>query len=254
MKPDCRDFRRLLETKLVGAPSPVELSHLAWHEHLLACGECRHLLEAEEALEELLATLPNPKLSPRMTARVLARLRAAHDEDAALEALLDRDRAPTAPAGLAQRVLARLEDERLLETERRLERAASLSVPAADERFEELLDADREIAVPKELVSRVQLGVAAERAASADARLDRLLDRDTVTAPAGLAQRVIAALESARRIERIDRSESARGPRFVLRTRWVYAAAATILAALIAWFVWTKRSEPKSRHAAHDSL
>jgi len=108
------------------------------------------------------------------------------------------------------------------------------------------IDVDREIAVPTELVSRVQHGVAAERAASADARLDRLLDRDVVEAPAGLAQRVIAALESARRIERIDQSESARGPRFVLRTRWVYAAAATILAALIAWFVWTKRSEPKA--------
>lgn len=241
MKPDCKDFRRLLETKLVGAPSPTELSQLSWHEHLLACGDCRRILESEEALEELLATLPNPRLSPLMTARVLARLRSARGEDAALEALLDRDREPATPAGLAERVLARLEDER------RLGRATSAGASSPNRRpdrnIDALLDADREIIAPKDLVSRVQRGIAAERAASpasAEARLDRLLERDVVVAPAGIAGRVIAALETARR------AETVRAPRFAPSTRWVYAAAATLLAALVAWLVWTKRSEPKT--------
>ena len=46
MKPDCRSFRIRLESTLEGARAQSELTSLAWHEHLLACAECRALLLA----------------------------------------------------------------------------------------------------------------------------------------------------------------------------------------------------------------
>ena len=106
----CRDFRELLERAL-SQPS-AKLEPLAWHEHLSVCAECRTVLEEEEALEQLLVSLPLPSLPEDLTDRVLARLRDEH-ERTDLDSLLELDQ-PDEPDGLTERVLDELELDRLL--------------------------------------------------------------------------------------------------------------------------------------------
>ena len=199
----CQEFRSLLERSLEGGLSDGELARLSWHEHLLGCGECRHILEAEEALEILLATLPEPKLPPHLARRVVSRLRDARKVESRLDALLELDRADAVPERLAESVLARLRGAR-----------NELAVTAAAEH---------------------------------EARLDRLLDRDRhVSVPAGLAQRVLAALDAERKIgARAERSSAHVRVPAPMRSRWVYAAAAGILAFLLGWLVWP-RAHPMS--------
>jgi len=149
MKPDCRSVRRRLEHALEGARGSQELSSLAWHEHLLGCGDCRALLESEEALEILLASLPDPRLPPQLARRVLARLRAAEQSrESALDRLLELDPAARPPGGLAGRVLAGLERER--------------AQPEA--RLDALLERARAVDVPAQLSQRVLAHLAEERA------------------------------------------------------------------------------------------
>lgn len=107
MNAPCRDFRLLLERHLTGRPAPERLVELSWHEHLYTCAECRTLLAAEEALESLLASLPEPRLAPEVRERVLARLSITRQEDR-LDRLLDVVEAEAPPAGLARNVLASL--------------------------------------------------------------------------------------------------------------------------------------------------
>jgi tetratricopeptide (TPR) repeat protein len=182
MSRDCRAFRALLEQRLGGRPAPERLTELSWQQHLFVCAECRRMLEAEEALESLLASLPEPHLAPDVRARVLVRLRAERELDVLLE--LDADAA--APAGLSRGVLA---------------------------------------------------GLAAARAAEADARLDALLELDRSEAPAGLAGRTLLRLGRARRP-------------LPVRSRWLVALAAAAVLALIAWAAWPGRGEPKRVPAA----
>jgi hypothetical protein len=111
---DCRAFRARLAQALearsgtdmaAGAGAPPALARLSWHQHLPGCAACRALLEAEDALEALLESLPRPELPPALAARVLARLR----PERTLDALLELDRAtPAPPAGLVDGVLAGL--------------------------------------------------------------------------------------------------------------------------------------------------
>jgi hypothetical protein len=147
----CRDFRSALAVALGEGPRGTRA--LGWHEHLLGCGDCRALLASEEALDALLASLPEPALEPGAAARVLARLaseRAApRDEldsllealpagappelparvlsglrparaEAALDALLGRWESVPAPADLAARTLARLAPARRAPARRRV--------------------------------------------------------------------------------------------------------------------------------------
>ena len=137
----CRDFRELLERAL-SQPS-AKLEPLAWHEHLGACAECRTVLEEEEALEQLLASLPLPALPEDLTDRVLARLRDEH-ERTDLDSLLELDQ-PDEPDGLTERVLDELELDRLL-----------ARVPEPE--------------VPAGLSGRVLAGLEPERSASATSR------------------------------------------------------------------------------------
>ena len=99
---------------------------LGWHEHLLGCGECRILLEQEEALESLLASLPEPRLSEDLTQRVLHSLRRARD----LDDLLAMDQVQV-PEGLGGRIHAGLQAQR---QEARLDElltaAGSVEIPA----------------------------------------------------------------------------------------------------------------------------
>jgi len=149
MKPDCRSFRIRLESTLEGARAQSELTSLAWHEHLLACAECRALLESEEALEVLLESLPKPHLPPRLARRVLARLRAGDERrEAQLDRLLELDADTRAPGDLARRVLAGLEAER---------------VQPAETRLDALLERARAVDLPEGLGKRVLAHVAEER-------------------------------------------------------------------------------------------
>jgi hypothetical protein len=134
MSPTCRAFRLLLERRLAGRPMRERLTDLAWHEHLFACADCRAVLEDEEALESLLASLPEPRLAPAVRQRVLARLRFAREEEW-LDRMLDRAASDAPPANLAFGVLAGLARRR------------------AEERLDRLLDLDQ-VEVPAGLAGR----------------------------------------------------------------------------------------------------
>ncbi len=163
----CRSFRELLERKLSGRVAQSELVVLSWHEHLLGCGACRELLEAEEALELLLASLPEPNLPPELARRVISRLRDAQQRDLAetgLDALLDLDRSEAPPARLAESVLARLRTARE-------SRAAPIgAAEQIESRLDALLELDRVVPVPEGLASRVIAGLHSVRRDEARAR------------------------------------------------------------------------------------
>ncbi len=152
MKPDCSRFRGRLERALCAREGERPLE-LAWHAHLFACQDCRALLAAEEALDVLLASLPEPSLPSDLVQRVLARLRSRSDEatrlPAHLDDLLELDRPARTPLGLGARVLAGLAPER--------------AGDGASERLDRLLERVPEPEVPAELASHVLAGLAAER-------------------------------------------------------------------------------------------
>lgn len=110
----CREFRSALEGALIGGSGDGGTDELAWHEHLLCCAGCQELLSSEQALDEILSSLPAPSLPPDLTARVLLRLQrervASGDE---LDQLLDSSPSPAAPADLGARVLSRLRPDRV---------------------------------------------------------------------------------------------------------------------------------------------
>jgi len=144
----CIDFRRALAGALSPADEPQVRRAIGWHEHLLSCEPCRRLLEAEEALDELLVSLPEPDLPEDLARRVLARLegpRADLRTEGSLDALLEHAPAPDVPTGLAGRVLGELVEARREEAlDRVLER-----VPAPE--------------IPGGLAERVLAGLASER-------------------------------------------------------------------------------------------
>jgi hypothetical protein len=215
----------------LGHPIPAELRELSWHEHLLGCGGCRELMEREEALEELLATLPAPRLSPELARRVLERLREVQEALGDLDALLALDREAEAPAGLAGRVLASLVSERGLVR-------GALS---DDELLDALLDRDPAPAAPAGLAERVLAGLSpASSMPGPDDRLEVLLDRDSApVVPTGLADRLLDALE--------DHRFPARRP-LVLRlvtSHWIAAASLVAASLLIAIFALRRPGEER---------
>lgn len=158
----CVEFRARLARLLTGQAAAPDWAELAWHEHLHGCGECRALLEAEEALEQLLETLPEPRLPRDLCERVLDRLatervgsdldrllelsevkppldladnvlrglrtpRRVEREERALDRLLDRVPEPAAPQGLADRLLDGLEQHRERRTSLRPVEAAAFA-------------------------------------------------------------------------------------------------------------------------------
>ena len=200
MNPECRSFRTALSEALCPT-AQGERRELGWHRHLLTCNECRDLLAAEEVLDELLASLPIPRLRPDLAKRVLARLE--HD-----------------------RVLARLEHVR--------EHQAVLD-DAGDDRFNELLAVEGEPDVPSGLAQRVLAGVSEARAQqsrdAAAAGLDLLLDRlPEPEVPAGLEARVLAGVAPHRRTGRLLR--------FPGRLGAVTALAAAVLLAALVWLAF----------------
>jgi hypothetical protein len=149
---DCKGFRSALEAELLGRPSRERLAWLSWNTHLLACGECRELLDREEALETLLASLPEPRLPEELANRVLSRLREDRTTEVRLDVLLDLDGEVRAPERLAADVLAGLARER-----------AETRTDPVERQLDALLDLDREVLAPAGLAHRVLAGLAHER-------------------------------------------------------------------------------------------
>ena len=214
----CSEFRSRLERSLAGKVESGELRRLGWHEHLLGCADCRALVESEEALELLLASLPEPKLPPEMARRILARLRELRETSLAdarraadpLDALLELDR-EMAPPDLAQRVLAGLGSER----------------------------------------ARVTTSDSAEQAAGLDERLDRLLDRALlhIETPAGLAARVRARLRELP----LDRPIGSPARRGGSRQLFLRLAAAILVLIGAAGALWRAlRTGAEGTHVADD--
>ncbi len=225
---DCRAFRARLELRLAGRVEIQGLSELSWHEHLFGCADCRALLEREEALEVLLASLPEPRLPQDLARRVLARLRLA--DEAELDTLLELDATPAAPEDLARRVLAALAGER-----------SSAAVPAAldEAQLDGYLTRFVVPGPPADLAQRTLAALAGERQRERDlARLEPLLERaGAVEVPTELAERILAGLEA-------HRGRPVLRASFV-RRRWI-AAAAALLVAAGSW-AWIQRSEGPAR-------
>ncbi len=150
MSTSCIQFRQHLEALLEGKPNPQSLTALGWHDHLLNCGACRELLEQEEALEHLLASLPDPNLPPDLSRKVLLRLRQAEPlapsalRESALETLLSKDEVEV-PAGLAARVRAGVAAARL------------------EGRLDALLEQALVVDVPQGLSQRIRAGLGEQR-------------------------------------------------------------------------------------------
>jgi hypothetical protein len=216
----CQGFRRELVSVLAGRPRPLELRHLSWHEHLLGCTICRDLLEREEALELLLATLPEPRLSPDLTRRVVRRLEAeVVSEGFGLDSLLDLHGA-CVPAGLAGRVRASLAGERELDR---------------------VLDQWSEPQAPAGLAARISEGLGETLVSNNELALDALLDMNTApSAPAGLSQEILNKLEGDR-VRKVPRLRLlSRMPRF--------AAAAALLLALLSAPMWMNSPDQGPGH------
>lgn len=157
--PDCRAFRRRLEERLAGRVRERGLTDLSWHQHLYGCGACRGLLEREEALEVLLASLPEPHLPRDLAERVLARLRRGSEFE--LDRLLELDQSTIAPSDLAQRVLAGLATSRGAQPA-----SASISpVPASitEQQLDRWLDQAGRVEVPLDLGRRILAGLERQR-------------------------------------------------------------------------------------------
>ncbi|MBV21204.1 MAG: hypothetical protein CMJ61_03450 [Planctomycetaceae bacterium] len=149
MSTSCMGFRQQLEALLGGRPDPERLTVLGWHEHLLSCGACREILEQEEALELLLASLPDPQLPPDLSRRLVRRLRQVESESSdakggALESLLALDEVAI-PTGLVGRVKAGVAEAR------------------REDRLDALLERALRVEVPEDLGQRVLAGLEGER-------------------------------------------------------------------------------------------
>ncbi len=191
MSLNCRDFRSRLAALLARAPDPARLIELGWQEHLLGCDACRELLEQEEALEVLLASLPEPQLPPELAARVIARLRGRSQQS--LDQLLALDEVGV-PPGLADSVRASVRESR------------------ADDRLERLLELPPAPRVPALLAARVLAACRAERASAGQApRLERVGARRRVLLRAAALFVVSLALAGAWRLSRPAADEPSHG-------------------------------------------
>jgi hypothetical protein len=205
----------------------------------------------------LLATLPEPNLPPEIRRRVLVALARSKTADRALDHLLERGADIRVPVGIAQDVLARLEPLR------RQEQQDSVTADAGSEaRLDALLDRAGTVDVPADLARRMLQRLERERAIPASARsgssharplaagregrlaaaspieegrLDALLARaGHVAVPEDLTAHTLSRLSPARRALARPRLE-------IVRSTWVYAAAAVLVAALL---VWALRPKP----------
>lgn len=205
----CREFRSRLARLLSGRASSASFGALSWHEHLLGCADCRALIAAEQALEELLLQLPEPQLPPELAQRLLARLEPSRGETD-LDSLLDRNRDVPVPKALAARMLARLDGARTAQRE--------------DAALDRLLDQWSEPEIPADLGRRTLARLALARRAATGAAAS-IAGSNTTSKHARGTRRAPPARPSAS------------------RGRLVLAAAALVTVALGAW-LFRRADEP----------
>lgn len=216
MSSACQEFRARLAQALDASAPLARAPALEWHTHVLTCAECRALLESEQALEHVLASLPQPTLPPHLARRVLERL-AEQRVEAALDRTLDLaldltlgERASedfAAPSQLASNLLARLGPARArAERERRLEHA-----------LDALLASAPPPNVPAGLSVRVLKGLAAAR-------------RSAPT-PTPRALRAVAPAASTTSTQTRELQPAARS------WAWLAAAGVALFAGAAAWFL-----------------
>ena len=237
MNSQCKNFRRRLGAALAGGlrgeDSTLEsVRPLAWHEHLFGCHECRELLEAEEVLEQLLASLPTPAIPTELVERVLERLDCER-VDANLDSLLAEADGVAIPSGLAARILGGLQGER---------EAASNT-----DDLDELLAKLPEPVAPAGLNAKVLGAVEAERTLQLDALLDMIPAPEV---PAGLGQEILDAMDA-------ERDLGTGAP--ILRPsfgalRYVGAIAATMVVAFGAWRLTTDAEPVQDPNTRRDNM
>jgi hypothetical protein len=222
MNANCKDFRHRLRDALEGglrgeSPSPEAVRPLSWHEHLFTCGECRDLLETEEALEEVLASLPVPILPKRLAKRILTLLaterRQRGAEYADLDGVLTTGDSVEIPAGLARRILAGVSTAR--------ERGNMDSLDA-------LLELVPNPVAPLGLSARVLDGVREESELALDALLD-LVSAPRI--PIDLAENILKGLDG----QRAGTLQATKLRPNFRALRYVAAVAATLAIVLGAW-------------------
>ena len=224
MNSDCKQFRRRLRDALEGglrgeAPGLEAVRPLSWHEHLFTCGQCRELLEAEEALEEVLASLPAPVLPMKLVKRILERLALERLATGRAPSASDLDHVLTAgdvvdvPKELTARVLAGIVHTRGDQGAEQLDVLLNL-VPAPE--------------VSAGLSARVLRRTRAERELALDALLG-LVPAPRI--PAGLAGHVLDALDA----ERSSAGERKMARPALGALQYVAAIAATLVVAFGAW-------------------
>ena len=247
MSTACQDFRQRLRVALEGSlrsevSSLDSVRPLAWHEHLFTCHECRDLLEAEEALEHVLASMPAPTIPRELAQRLLLRLgtqRSAPElasGNVDLDSLLEIAQPIEIPADLSGRVLQKLHGERSA---------------AAQHDLDVLLDALPEPVIPAGLSARTRRAVKLERSRSLDALLD-LIPAPEV--PANLAQGILATLEAER-----GAVPGVRGDTPILRprfgaVRYAAAIAATLVVAFGAWRLTSNSQPTDPREAGREGV
>ena len=157
----CLLFRSRLEAALIGE---LHGAPALWHDHLVGCSACRDLFAAEEALDHLLACLPEPELPIALAKRVVRRLQREQHATAKLDDALDFALAGNdVPAGLADRVLAGLAEERSA--------PASMDSKATGVTLDDLLERVPAPEVPTGLAARVLANLETVEAAESAAPL-----------------------------------------------------------------------------------
>lgn len=239
MNPSCIEFRARLAQALAEHP----VAELTWHEHVLTCADCRELLAAEEALDDLLASLPRPNLPPELARRVIARLAPERELDRLLDRALGGSLHQARPQ-LASELLARL--------------AGPRELAARERELDQLLERVPAPARPdlaRDLLARL---APVREAARAERALDALLERvPAPQIPGELASRTLRALAAERapapaltlgRTSRSTAREHALRPHSAGSERWraarplLAAAAVAVLLAGAAW-LWSVRRE-----------
>jgi hypothetical protein len=234
----CTDFRARLAQALVDRSARDAERFdggLAWHEHVLTCAECRELLDSEEALEDLLASLPLPSLPPELARRVLQRLQPARAEvelDRLLDdALLSSADGAQPPPEFARDVLARLSGAREL----------ARREAASEHALDGLLDRVPTPSAPAGLPSRMLKALAPHRE-----RIEVLAQRVPVKsghAQGGRVEGVRPTLESVSSAPASRPVSATLGGR--LSRPLLAAAAVLVLAGGVVW-LWTRNSKPNT--------
>jgi hypothetical protein len=244
----CSDFRSRLAKLLAGGEAAAPRANdatfggLAWHEHLLGCADCRALIEAEQALEELLSQLPQPQLPPELARRLLARLEPHRNDpvvpERLLDSLLDRTREVSVPFELAERMLERLNAARELQLdETRLDRVLNrLPKPQPPEDLAERTLTRLALARRQHVAAQPELATRARSIHPSQRRSSRLALAAAALVAIGFGAWLLGRAAFAPQVDDVDPSvaqgRESTGPAVAPRERVIDEPPADLLASL----------------------